>query len=233
MDNMKPDFSVRVADALAQETRLPPPKFLQAHWQAFQACDAETLQAELDSLAVTAQSELNTAQTRLNWLFALEEEIMKLPPHLQVLYDEFYRNLGRDTFREPFELSRFARPTDAQVNIMPAAKVELPESFGDYRCLHLLLQQGDGKVLLPDTLPHHEFILELIGLTALYTYFVDTESPFRYLYLTIDTLFVNAGETQRTPGWHVDCMQGDEVPIKKPSQLTFSWCDTLPMEYAD
>lgn len=228
-------FSEQVADALAQETRLPPPKFLQAHWQAFQECDTETLQTTLDTLAVTAQSERNAAQARLNWIIALEEHLMNLPAHLQVLYDEFYKKLGRDTFREPFALSRFARPTDEQVNIMPVAAVALPEieSFGDYRCLHLLLQQGDGKVLLPDTLPLPDFIMELVGITALYTYFVDTATPFRYLYLTIDTLFVNAGETQRTPGWHVDCLQGDEVPIKKPSQLTFSWCDTLPMQYAD
>ena len=54
----------------------------------------------------------------------------------------------------------------------------------------------------------------------------------RYAYLSVDTRFVDKGETQRDPGFHVDDLQGAEVPHKKPGGLTFMWCDTLPTEYA-
>lgn len=155
---------------------------------------------------------------------------MQLPKHLQVINDEFFAKLGQDTFQEPFDLARFARPSEEQVNIMPAAKVKLSNDFGDYRCLHLLIRQGDGVFLLPDTLPHPDAIWKLVNLTEFYAALVPA---YPYVYLTIDTLFVKAGETQRTPGWHVDCVQGDEVPVKKPSNLTFSWCNSVPMEYVD
>ena len=36
--------------------------------------------------------------------------------------DEFFTKLGQDTFQEPFNLARFARPSEEQVNIMPVAK---------------------------------------------------------------------------------------------------------------
>ena len=145
--------------------------------------------------------------------------------------NEFFTKLGRDTFKKPFDLSRFARPTEEQVNIMPVAKVDLTKDFGDYRCLHLLLQQDSGSFLFPKTLPHPDVIEAFIRITEGYYAFVPT--AYAYIYLTIDTLFVKAGETQRTPGWHVDCVQGDEVPVKKPSNLTFSWCNAVPMEWAD
>ena len=54
----------------------------------------------------------------------------------------------------------------------------------------------------------------------------------RYAYLTVDTRSVKAGETQRAPGWHIDCVQGDEVPVKQSGNIAFSWCDALPTEYA-
>ena len=54
----------------------------------------------------------------------------------------------------------------------------------------------------------------------------------RYAYLTVDTRPVKAGETQRAPGWHIDCVQGDEVPVKQSGNIAFSWCDALPTEYA-
>ena len=152
---------------------------------------------------------------------------MEIP---EVISSDFFRKLGRDTFHEAFDLSRFARPTEAQVNLMPVATVELTADFGDYRCLHLLIRQDDGFVRLPPTLPHPEVIAGFIGMTEVFAAVVP---KYPYLYLTIDTLFTKAGETQRTPGWHVDCVQGDEVPVKKPSNLTFSWCNAVPMEWAD
>jgi hypothetical protein len=53
----------------------------------------------------------------------------------------------------------------------------------------------------------------------------------RYLYLTIDTKPVPMGEAQRVPGWHLDGMQGDEVPDKVAPDIAFVWCDGLPPRF--
>jgi len=54
----------------------------------------------------------------------------------------------------------------------------------------------------------------------------------RYAYLTIDTKTVESGEAQRTVGWHIDGMQGDEVLIKVPPDITFVWCNDLPTRFS-
>ena len=138
---------------------------------------------------------------------------------------ELRRALGEDNFTEVFSLDRFKNATTP----IPVTEFELSESFGDYRCLHLMIQQDGGKILVPDELADRHDLLWLIDVTQVFA----GDMGYPYVYLTIDTLFVEKGKTQRTPGWHVDCLQGDEVPVKKPSQLTFSWSDVLPMEYAD
>lgn len=159
------------------------------------------------------------------------EGLMNLTPELETLRAEFFECLGSETFREPFSLARFVRLTAGQVNLMPAAQIILPKDFGNYRCLNLLIQRDGGEVRLPDELPNKEILLDIVNVTLLYSAFIPTR--YRYLYLTIDTRFVRAGETQRTPGWHVDGIQGDEVPLKQRSDLTFSWCDCLPMRWAN
>lgn len=53
----------------------------------------------------------------------------------------------------------------------------------------------------------------------------------RYLYLTVDDRYLEAGQTQRQPGWHFDGMQGPEVPFPNPGCVQFLWCDHTPMEF--
>ena len=137
---------------------------------------------------------------------------------------ELRQALGETNFTEDFSLDKFKNATTP----IEVAEFKLAESFGDYRCLHLLIQQGGGEILLPEEVDRKD-LRWLIDVTQVFA----GGMGYPYLYLTVDTLFVEAGKTQRSPGWHVDCLQGDEVPVKKPSQLTFSWSDTLPMEYAD
>lgn len=204
-------FVAMVADALAQETRLPPPNFLQAHLSAFTACDKTALQATLDSLIVAAQSDVTAAQAALNWITALENEIMssEVPYSFSLSPFTKYISVPR-ALPSPFDFSGW---------------------FGDYRCLHLLVQQHGGPVRLPRALKKQAAVLlpffgvleSPVGLRNL---------PYRYTYLTIDTAPVKKGEYQRTPGWHVDGLQGDEVPIKQQSDTIFTWCDVLPFEYA-
>lgn len=53
----------------------------------------------------------------------------------------------------------------------------------------------------------------------------------RYAYLTVDNKPIKAGQTQRTPGWHLDGLQGEEVPVKVPACYEFIWVNKLPFEY--
>ena len=54
----------------------------------------------------------------------------------------------------------------------------------------------------------------------------------RYVYVTYDNDPVTPNGTQREPGWHIDGMQGAEVPIKMHGCYQLIWCDILPTEFA-
>lgn len=53
----------------------------------------------------------------------------------------------------------------------------------------------------------------------------------RYCYVTIDQGWVEPGATLREAGWHIDGLQGDEVPVKVPINYHFIWSDCLPTEF--
>lgn len=55
----------------------------------------------------------------------------------------------------------------------------------------------------------------------------------RYMYLTVDQRNLERGETLRTPGWHSDGFQGNEVSVKRPGDYQGVWCNTWGTEYAD
>ena len=135
---------------------------------------------------------------------------------------------GRD--ETPFSLAGFKKisaPVDCG-----AFELKPWQGLGDTRCLHLLIRNSAfrfGRFMLPAGLAEkHRGLLQLLYNTR------DLVEPgaFPYTYLTIDTGVVQPGQVQRTPGWHVDGLQGDEVPVKKPIDVTFTWCDVLPFAYA-
>lgn len=53
----------------------------------------------------------------------------------------------------------------------------------------------------------------------------------RFVYLTIDNKFVKKGESQRTKGWHLDGLQGEEVPVKTPACYQYVWMNKLPFRF--
>jgi hypothetical protein len=53
----------------------------------------------------------------------------------------------------------------------------------------------------------------------------------RYAYLTIDNQPVTSGSTQRQDGWHLDGLQGDEVPHKLNNCFQFVWVSNTPTEF--
>jgi hypothetical protein len=55
----------------------------------------------------------------------------------------------------------------------------------------------------------------------------------RFAYLTMDNKPVIKGHTQRAAGWHLDGLQGPEVPFKQPTCYEFTWTNKLPMQFTD
>ena len=53
----------------------------------------------------------------------------------------------------------------------------------------------------------------------------------RFLYLTLDDKHTQKGRAQRTQGWHLDGLQGEEVPVKVPACYQFVWMNKLPFKY--
>lgn len=53
----------------------------------------------------------------------------------------------------------------------------------------------------------------------------------RYVYLTIDNKTVLNGESQREDGWHLDGLQGDEVPVKLNNCFQFIYVTENPTEF--
>jgi hypothetical protein len=53
----------------------------------------------------------------------------------------------------------------------------------------------------------------------------------RYCYLTIDQKEIEPGSTQREAGWHIDGMQGTEVPEKENADYQFIWADETPTKF--
>ena len=134
-------------------------------------------------------------------------------------------NLAKFYSPEPFDLKNL-KYKNLPERIIPFAFNE-PLS---YRCLHLLVRRkGMETFVLPDILDSHEELHHFLRVTKCCLPNLD----FEYVYLTIDNSKVLKSHTQRTPGWHIDGLQGDEVPVKKATDISFVWSDTLPMEFAN
>ncbi|MBI6727529.1 hypothetical protein YA0089_28340 [Pseudomonas viridiflava] len=55
----------------------------------------------------------------------------------------------------------------------------------------------------------------------------------RFVYLTVDTKPLSKGQTLRNPGWHLDGLQGSEIPFKQPACFEFIWSNKLPIQYSN
>lgn len=53
----------------------------------------------------------------------------------------------------------------------------------------------------------------------------------RYCYVTLDQGWLEKGHTLRSPGWHLDGLQGNEVPVKRPGDVQFIWSDCMPTDF--
>lgn len=97
--------------------------------------------------------------------------------------------------------------------------------------LHYMVKSNDSNKYVTEDL-HNNSEFGIIDFINLCKNKMDGFDKDRYAYLTIDSRIVEKDKTQRASGYHIDGLQGDEVFEKKPSDMTFVWCDNLPTEYA-
>lgn len=99
------------------------------------------------------------------------------------------------------------------------------------RLNHFMVKlKHSDEIILPDNMDDEikRFVHDCVALAKM------NGLPWRnrFMYLTLDNKFVAKGKTQRTPGWHLDGLQGNEVPVKVPACYEFIWVNKLPFEYS-
>ena len=152
--------------------------------------------------------------------------------------DKNIHNQFRTTCEETFSLDYLNR-TIADLH-SPISIEGTDDLFGDdelwgHQKLHYMILKPNDSVwyigeLIKEIPEIENFIVTTMNIMRFS--FLSGLMNERYAYLTIDTRDVKKGESQRAPGWHIDCVQGDEVPVKKSGNIAFTWCDALPTEYA-
>ncbi len=100
------------------------------------------------------------------------------------------------------------------------------------RLLHFMVKRaGDESIVVPESLDPEllYFVQRCFSLsTTLGLPLTD-----RHAYLTVDTKTIEAGNPQRTPGWHLDGMQGDEVETKQEACYNFLWSNSLGTQWVE
>ena len=98
------------------------------------------------------------------------------------------------------------------------------------RLNHLLLKNPHDDFVFPDFISEHvkDFVLMCYG-NAIKNI---SDTANRFVYLTFDNKRVLKNKTQRDAGFHIDGMQGSEVPTLVNNCFQYVWCDKLPMSFA-
>ena len=103
-----------------------------------------------------------------------------------------------------------------------------PKQFPTERLLHYLVKpRNTHHLTMGAATPLENHVKE--SLAAAEAIGIHTRE--RYVYLTADFGLVEPNSTLRTPGWHCDGLQGDEVPVKKGSDFMTLWSAAIPTEY--
>lgn len=97
------------------------------------------------------------------------------------------------------------------------------------RMNHCCVKLPGSLKLYKDILPGQ--ITEILKEACKYCVVCDLEFLDRYIFITVDTVMIQPGKSQRTPGWHIDGMQGDEVPVKLPIDFQFIGSNKLPTQF--
>ena len=112
-------------------------------------------------------------------------------------------------------------------------------NIGDIRVNHLMIKSNiqdlrdiDIDINLSPVIKNNQDITVFINLCIMHAKALGLDINSRYWYLTIDQgIISNEKSTLREPGWHIDGMQGKEVPIKRNGDFQFIWSNTLMTEF--
>ncbi len=104
------------------------------------------------------------------------------------------------------------------------------ETFTDKRVNHYCIKSSEGDEYIYGEIDSDEF-RSFIRLTESRALEMGFDIKNRYCFVTIDQGWVEPDHTLREPGWHLDGLQGDEVPEKKAVDLQFIWSDSLPTTF--
>lgn len=130
-----------------------------------------------------------------------------------------------DVFREPSDL-RFLERENFPV---PVAELSYPDFPDECRVLHYMVKrQRCDRIRLGEI----EFLKGHIEKSVAAAEAAGADVEQRYMFVTVDQALLGKGQTLRDPGWHIDGMQGDEVPHKLPCDFQTVWSDCMPTEYA-
>lgn len=94
---------------------------------------------------------------------------------------------------------------------------------------NMLIKVGSQPVHLPNWVDN--VIAKWVDDCLCISKYVCDDLGQRYVYLTLDNQPVIAGDTQRQDGWHLDGLQGDEVPDKLNNCFQFLWVSNTPTEF--
>ena len=99
-------------------------------------------------------------------------------------------------------------------------------------CLDMLIKLPNGQIILPEPYRSSSAIKDIISQAISFEgELLSRWRQTRYLYLTVDTRDVIAGETHRNAGWHFDGMQGNRYPEKLPACHQYITTYGEPTEY--
>lgn len=138
-----------------------------------------------------------------------------------------------ETITEPFDLLYFSdKKYQNPIHLHPLELDVLPlinSSEYPFRVMHYCIKDATQDEY------HIEEITEKVpAILPFISACIDAVGSYhkgRFAYLTLHPKKVKKNQTHRSPGWHVDGLQGDEVPEKQPGDLNFLWCNILGTEY--
>jgi len=103
--------------------------------------------------------------------------------------------------------------------------------LGDTRVNHFMVKTANSSEFILGGLEKYPEIKKFISECYDYANDMGLDTNNRYGYITIDQMEVKADKSQRETGWHIDGMQGTEVPYKKNVDFQFIWADQTPTKF--
>jgi hypothetical protein len=103
--------------------------------------------------------------------------------------------------------------------------------FVEERVNHYMIKTNNSDEYIWGDLEYSDDIKKFVNKCISFCDDLGISTNERYCYITIDQKNLEFGKSQRDFGWHIDGLQGDEVPQKKMTDFQFIWCDSIPTKF--